>query len=258
MNWPELLSRVRAETFVKHVEPHEEIASTNDRALELAADIDLPTPALVIAERQTAGRGRSSNVWRSGPGSLTFSLIIERPATLPIEQTPIISLLAGLAVQRAISTVVAGRPVKVKWPNDVYVDGRKASGILTEVASSAARRIVIGIGINVNNSLADAPADIRTKAVSLREAVGRTIDSVELLVATLVAIETELSIAEAHGGFDVARWSPHCLLQGKRVCLRTPRGDVAGLCTGVSDRGELLIGTEVHAHRYSGGEIVSF
>lgn len=258
MDWPELLSRVRAETFVEHVELLDEIASTNDRGLELAADADLPTPALIIAERQTAGRGRSANVWRSGPGSLTFSLVVERPTKLPIEQTPIVSLLAGLAVRRAIATVVAGQTVKVKWPNDVYINGRKACGILTEIPSLASRRIVIGVGINANNSLADAPAEIRAKAISLCEATGRTIAAVELLVATLVALEEEISIAEACGGFDMARWSPHCLLQGRTVRLRTLRGEIAGLCGGVTDRGELLIDTDGRTHRCAAGEIISF
>jgi len=257
MDWPELLSRVRAETFVKHVESHDEIGSTNDRALVLAGDAECPVPALVIAKRQTAGRGRAANVWRSGPGSLTFSLIVNRPA-LPIEQTPIVSLLAGLGVRKGVSSVVAGHSVKVKWPNDVYVDGRKACGILTEIANLAPGRVVIGIGVNANNSLAEAPQEIRSKAVSLREATEQAIDSIELLVAMLIAIEEEFSLAEASGGFDVARWSPHCLLQGRTVRLRTPREEIAGLCVGVSDHGELLVGSEAHIHACSAGEIVSF
>ena len=258
MNWPDLLSRVRAETFVEHIEPHEELASTNDRSLVLAADADLPTPALVIAERQTAGRGRATNVWRSGPGSLTFSLLIERPTKIPVEQTPVISLLAGLAVRQAIAPFVAGEPVKVKWPNDVYVNGRKACGILTEIPSAASHRIVIGVGINANNSLAEAPEEIRHRAISLHEASGRAIDLIELLVSTLVAFEEELSIAAASGGFSAARWQPHCFLTGRTVRLRTPREDVAGFCTGISELGELLITSEMREVRCSAGEIVAF
>lgn len=258
MNWSEALSRVRAETFVEHIERHDEIASTNDRALVLTGDADLPTPALVIAERQTAGRGRAANIWRSGPGSLTFSLIINRPTQFPPAQTPVVSLLAGLAVRRAIAPFVAGESVTVKWPNDVYVAGRKACGILTEIPSAASNRIVIGVGINANNSFADAPTEIRSKAISLQEATGRTINPIELLVATLVGIEDEISNGEAVGGFDVARWSPHCLLRGRTVRLRAQRSEVTGLCTGISERGELLIRTEVQEMRFSAGEILSF
>jgi len=247
-----------AYAFVTHVERHDEIASTNDRALVLAADSDLPTPALVIAERQTAGRGRAANVWRSGPGSLTFSLVIDRPKRLPPEQTPIVSLLAGLAVRQAIAHFVAGDSVKVKWPNDVYLAERKVCGILTEIPSAASHRIVVGIGINANNSLADAPAEIRNKAISLQDAKGQTIDSDALLVATLIAIEEELSIAEANGGFDPRRWFPHCLLTGRSVRLRTPRGEITGRCEGVSDLGELLISDERGIHRCTAGEIVVF
>src|SRR5690349_2367368 len=128
-DWPAVVAGVRAETFVRHIEQHEEIGSTNDRAMELAVERDLPVPALVIAERQIAGRGRGGNVWRSGAGALTFSLVIERPAGLPRERMALLSLAAGLAAREAVVGAAPGHDVKVKWPNDVYLDGRKVCGI---------------------------------------------------------------------------------------------------------------------------------
>src|SRR5690606_15388684 len=135
-DWSAIAARIRSETFVRHVEQHVEIGSTNDRALELAADPELPTPAIVLTERQTAGRGRGANVWQSRPGALTFSLLIDPPAGLAPERVPLVSLAAGLAAREAIASAAPGHIAKVKWPNDVYLDGRKVCGILTEVAQS--------------------------------------------------------------------------------------------------------------------------
>ncbi|MDQ3330303.1 MAG: biotin--[acetyl-CoA-carboxylase] ligase, partial [Planctomycetota bacterium] len=180
------------------------------------------------------------------------------PATLPAERTPILSLLAGLAARRAVAALAPGREVKVKWPNDVYLDGRKVCGILAEVPSPASGRIVIGIGINANNSLDDAPDEVRRRAVSMREATGRPIDVGELLVAALINLEEELSYAARAGELPVERWLPHCLLDGRAVCLRTPRGEVTGRCVGVASTGELLLETATGRRSYTTGEVIRF
>lgn len=258
-DWSAIASRVRSETFVRHIERHEEIGSTNDRAMVLAAERDLPIPALVLTERQTAGRGRSANVWRSGPGALTFSVIVERPPGVPAARTPIVSLLAGLAARRAIAGCVPDAvAVKVKWPNDVYLAGRKVCGILTEVPSSSPHRIIIGIGINGNNSLSDAPDDVRRRAVSIREATGTNVDLGELLVATLIGLEEELAAFGITGEISIDSWSPHCLLTGRDIRLRLPNGDVCGVCTGVASTGSLRLETKEGPSEYKFGEVIGF
>lgn len=250
--------RLRTETFVRHVELHDELASTNDRAMELAVDAELPLPAIVLAERQTAGRGRGANVWRSGPGALTFSLVVERPSGLPRERMPLLSLAAGLAVREAVASVVPGRAVKVKWPNDVYLDGRKVCGILTEVPPRFPDRAVVGVGLNVNNSLDEAPDEVRRRAVSIAETIGYAVDSAELLVSLLVRLESELQSFAEQGGVPVARWATHCLLTDRQVQLQSPAGEVIGQCLGVSDEGALLLDgpNGVQAHR--AGEVITF
>lgn len=258
IDWPAIVARVRTETFLRHVERHEELASTNDRALELAADGDLPLPAIVLTERQTAGRGRGVNVWRSGPGALAFSLIVERPDGLPRERMPVLSLAAGLAVRDAVGAVVPGHAVKVKWPNDVYLDGRKVCGILTEVPPRSPDRAVIGIGLNVNNTLDDAPEEIRRRAVSIIERVGRAVDAGELLVSLLVGLESELAEFAEEGGLPLVRWSPHCLLSGRQIRLGSPAGKTAGRCAGVNDAGALLIETSNGVQAFRSGEVIAF
>src|SRR5688572_15119912 len=103
------VKRILAETSARHVESHEELGSTNDRARELAADESLETPLLVIAERQTAGRGRGANRWWAGTGSLTFSLVLSAERwKLPAARWPTIALTAGLAVCEAVDELLRG------------------------------------------------------------------------------------------------------------------------------------------------------
>ena len=253
-----IASRLRAETFVHHVELHGELPSTNDRALELAVDQGVPTPAIVLTERQTSGRGRGGNIWQSGPGALTFSLLIDRPQALMAERAPLLSLVAGLAVRDAVAAVARGHVVQVKWPNDVYLDGRKVCGILIEIPSAAANRMAIGIGVNVNNDFAGAPADLRQRAVSVSEVLGRPADMAETLVSLLIRLEAELTALAATGGLPMGRWAAHCLLTGREVVLKTPGGEFAGHCLGISEEGSLLLDGPDGPQAFRGGEIVSF
>lgn len=253
IDWSAVAARVRNETFVRHVERHESLRSTNDRAAELAGVPELPLPAAVLTAEQTAGRGRGGNVWRSGPGALTFSLVVV--PSLPRERWPLLSLAAGLAVRDAVATVAVGHDVRVKWPNDVHLDGRKVGGILIEVPSP--RRAVVGVGINADNTLADAPQEIRTRAVSIREAMGRRCDVGDLLVGTLVRLEAEFAELATWRAVPAARWARHCLLTGRAVRLRTPAGDAAGLCRGVTADGGLILDGPAGGVFYA-GEAVMF
>ena len=253
IDWADLAGRVRSETFVRHVERHDSLASTNDRAVAIAGDPGLPIPAAILTAEQTAGRGRGGNAWRSGPGALTFSLVVSPP--LPRERWPLISLAAGLAVRDAVASVAADGDVRVKWPNDVYLDGRKVAGILIETAT--ADRAVVGIGVNADNSLADAPPEVRDRAISVRQATGGRCDLGDLLVGILVRLETEYAALGETGRVPVERWSRHCLLSGRAVRLRVPGREAGGLCRGVStDGGLILDGPDGGV--FFAGEAVSF
>ena len=154
------VQRITAETFVAKVECHSVIASTNDTAKQRAADAGCPLPLLVLADRQTAGRGRQSNRWWSDAGSLTFSVVVGAGQSRDNRSTPgLESLSAAIAVVEAVAPALPGRDLGICWPNDVIVSGRKLAGILVEVLGN--RRQVIGIGVNVNNHLQLAPDDVR-------------------------------------------------------------------------------------------------
>jgi BirA family transcriptional regulator, biotin operon repressor / biotin---[acetyl-CoA-carboxylase] ligase len=150
------------------------IGSTNDRAMA-AGDGGAPEGFCVLADRQTAGRGRLGRTWASPPSVGLYTSILFRPnAALP--SLPLLTLVAGLAVVDAIQEVAA-LATRLKWPNDVLLDGRKVAGILMELATSgsAVRYAVAGIGINVNHCEDDFPAELRSGATSLFQQGGRPI-----------------------------------------------------------------------------------
>jgi hypothetical protein len=134
------VDRLLQETFVARVECHQTLGSTNDRARQCAAEGG-PLPLLVLAENQTSGRGRGSNRWWTGPGSLAFSLLLDA-ADLRIERSrsPLVALAAAVAVAETVAHRLPDRQVGIHWPNDVFADNRKLAGILVETLSPPALR----------------------------------------------------------------------------------------------------------------------
>jgi BirA family biotin operon repressor/biotin-[acetyl-CoA-carboxylase] ligase len=249
--------RLLSETFVRSVEHHAEIGSTNDRALALAAKTmtDDATPALVVADRQTAGRGRGRNTWWAADGALTFSLVLDAHAhRLPPGRWPTIALTVGLAVCETLCEPLAPRRPRLKWPNDVLLDGRKLCGILIEVPSSAAGRVVIGVGLNVNNPLTDAPPEVRQRATSLIDETGRTHDRTDLLIGILRRLDHDLALLSV--GAQAAlqhRWSEWCDLTGRTVAVYQGEQVVEGVCEGIDADGALRLRTPFGPERlYSG------
>jgi BirA family biotin operon repressor/biotin-[acetyl-CoA-carboxylase] ligase len=161
-----------------------EVDSTNKLTKELARQ-GAPTGLCVVADKQTAGRGRRGRNWVSPPGSgLWFSLLL-RPPMAPSE-VPCFSLIAGAVVARAIRQVT-GLPAMVKWPNDVLVHGGKVCGILIEMSAEVEHlnHLVVGIGVNVNLSANQWPAELRNVATSLSQESGTKVRRLPLLHAIL-------------------------------------------------------------------------
>jgi BirA family biotin operon repressor/biotin-[acetyl-CoA-carboxylase] ligase len=253
------LDRIRSSGLVREVEFHAEIDSTNDRATEQARLPQLDCPYLVLAARQSAGRGRGSNRWWSAPGALTFSLVLDaRQSGLPPERWPQIALAAGGAVCEAIEQSIPDAAVGLKWPNDVYLAGKKACGILVEAPAGGTGRLLVGTGVNVNNSLASAPPELTQIATSMIDVAGRPFDLTDVLLAILARFGDWRShlVNNERGLFE--RWRTRCLLTGKRVCLNTGSRQVTGLCRGIDDAGLLVLSTPDGTERYLSGTIVSF
>jgi BirA family biotin operon repressor/biotin-[acetyl-CoA-carboxylase] ligase len=143
-------------------------------------DADAPEGAVAVTEEQTAGRGRLGREWHAPPGSSILLSLVLRPR-VPPPQLPELSVVAGHAVAAAL-TDAAGVTPTVKLPNDVLIDGKKVAGILAEAADG---RVVLGIGVNVNQRKAELPVT----AASLRSATGRELERAPLVAAILVELE---------------------------------------------------------------------
>ena len=250
-------ARIVRESFVQQVRAHETIDSTNDDALEFCRNNPCPVPLLVVTSRQTAGRGRGSNQWWSTAGALTCSLVIQ-PADFGIaeQQWPKASLTTGLSICRALDSLASQQQVALKWPNDVWMNRRKICGILIEVGGRRpAPKLVIGIGINVNNSFAGAPDDLQDIATSLVDTTGTVFELTEVLVGVLQELERQLARLRDDDQQLAAEWQARCALRGRSVELESGRQRIEGTCLGIDADGALMLQTSAGQERFFGGVI---
>jgi BirA family biotin operon repressor/biotin-[acetyl-CoA-carboxylase] ligase len=251
------LALLSSHSLVGAIEFHPEIASTNDRALAAAAEGCIAgLPLLVLAGRQSAGRGRGQNSWWAGEGSLAFSLLIDTAARgLPTDRWPQLSLTTGLAICEALAELLPGRAVGLKWPNDVWLLGKKVCGILIEPPPRALERLVVGIGVNVNSSFAAAPEELARIAISLRDAAGSELPLAHVLAALLTHLDAcwrELAESPAR---LAPRWREYDVLLGREVELTRGGQRVAGRAEGLDESGALLLRTAAGLERHFSGSI---
>jgi BirA family biotin operon repressor/biotin-[acetyl-CoA-carboxylase] ligase len=214
------------------------IDSTNAEAMRLAAE-GAPEGTLVVADEQTAGRGRAGRRWFTPPGSgLAVSLVL-RPV-LPANQIGHLGLLGGVATVQAIESLCNLRP-KLKWPNDILVNEKKVAGILGESSHQASgpEWMVLGIGINVNTG-PPSGTEARHKASFLTEQSGHPLNRVRLL------LELVRALAEHYPQLGqtslVTAWERRMIWRGKRVRVLNPGGTpIEGIALGLAPDGELRL-----------------
>lgn len=253
------LHRLTDSGLIAHIDYHESLGSTSDRALELAAAGVLPLPLLVLAERQTEGRGRGTNRWWSAAGALTFSLVMEAPPDrLPPQRWPLVALVAGLAVAEALEPLCTAGLFQVKWPNDVYLDGGKVCGILSESVPGASDRLVAGIGVNVNNTLGPA-RDAVGNARALIDVDGRARDLTEVLLAILDRLDQRWrELAAGEFSLLAGEYRRRCFLTGKTLTVQAGAERLVGRCAGIGNDGALTLFTETGERRVVSGTIESW
>lgn len=265
------LSRIQATAELQHLEFHPILESTNSLAMQLIPDLTAHRPALVLTEHQTAGRGRGGHQWFSDAGALTFSIVLDVEA-FPAEQRCLISIATGIAVRRtleqALEDISIGsgsgshsrtRRITVKWPNDVLIDDRKVCGVLTELSADPDQvSVVIGVGINVNNSLVSLPAEIQSKATSIFDVCGQSVDQSELLIQLLKQIQSSCRRLKSDPAGIIDELNQWHVLSGKQVQVDLGNQTVDGLCVGVDPDGSLLLKKATEIHRIVAGSIVSW
>jgi BirA family transcriptional regulator, biotin operon repressor / biotin---[acetyl-CoA-carboxylase] ligase len=241
--------------------------STNDLAAERAR-AGAPAGLVIVADAQTSGRGRLGRGWHSPADENLYLSIVLRPGR-PAAEIPPLTLLAGAGVARALRSLGLGP--RLKWPNDVELveDGgregpegkqrRKVAGILTEMASAggSALHVVVGIGINANG--VDFPPEIAGRATSLRRALGRAVDRVELLAALLDAFEPLCEEFERRGpAAAVEAFAAHAAFPAPcRVTAPGRPGDrLEGIALGIDADGALRLQDDTgQIHRVISGEL---
>jgi BirA family biotin operon repressor/biotin-[acetyl-CoA-carboxylase] ligase len=224
----------------RHIIHYFRTDSTNGVALKLAAE-GAEHGTVVVAEEQTAGRGRLGRVWFSEKSSGIYTSIILRPPLAP-SAAPVLTLMAGLAAQKAVSAIT-GLAVDIRWPNDLLMNGKKVCGILTEMSAEVDRLhvVVLGIGINVNHSL--MPTELENIATSLRMEAHRGISRVQVIVTLLREIERHYQLLLKSGNKAITeRWeAASTFAHGKRVRVVTATGEALATTTGVESSGALKI-----------------
>jgi BirA family transcriptional regulator, biotin operon repressor / biotin---[acetyl-CoA-carboxylase] ligase len=243
---------LRAAALGRRFELHESIGSTNDRARELARD-GAPHGTLVVAEEQAHGRGRHGRAWHSPRGQGVWASVLLLPRR-PVAEHPQVPLLAGLAVADALRSEAGAAEVRLRWPNDVDLAGRKVAGILCESAAGTA--VIAGIGINVERGA--VPPELADSATSLA-GEGLCVAREALLAALLGRLEERLGTWEA-GGFEALRGEYLELLSpaGREVRLTGAgggRAEVRGVFDTVDARGALVLRTERGVEAFHAGQV---
>ena len=236
-----LTDRTEGSRFGGSYRYYDEIESTNVEAKSLAGS-GAPEGTVVIAEAQTAGRGRLGRRWTSPAGKgLLFSALL-RPA-LPMGDAHMLTLVAACAAAEALESL-AEVPVRIKWPNDLFIGDRKVGGILLEVAGEQDEVdwIVVGIGVNVNTEYSELPVALRRTATSLKMATGEPVDRSELLARLLLTLDAHYARALADC-FEsaVSGFRSRDYLLDRTVSVQTRDGAVVGEASGIDERGALLV-----------------
>ena len=264
-------ARVRLAPFGDRILFFNTVGSSNDAALSVADD-PAAEGTIVLANAQTAGRGRRGREWFSPAGSglyVSVVLRVPRGADESGPRTALLTLAAGVALAEAIE-LLAGLRVDIKWPNDLYVKRRKLAGILAEAVGAGrwsaadasgplhdgAARVVLGYGINV--SATAYPPELGERVTSLESELGRPIDRWAVLVETLAALarrHRDLSSGRFDAILDAWRLRAPAS-RGATVSWSTPAGLVRGETAGVDEQGALLVRVGDRLERIVGGELI--
>ena len=238
-NKRELEQGLKTKTMGQTIYFYEETDTTNNRARELALE-GAPEGTLVVAEKQTAGRGRRGKVWESPLGTGIWMSLVLRPQIAPTEAS-VLTILCGLATAEAIEAET-GLSAGIKWPNDILINGKKAVGILTEMdcEMSEVHFVIPGIGINVNT--ASFPPEIAEIATSLYLECGKTVSRRRLVHRVLERLEEHYETFLRTGSFAamLEDYRKHCITLGKEVHV-LGREPFFAEALDITPEGELLV-----------------
>ncbi len=234
----------------------DEVESTNTLASEWINE-GAPHGAVVVADHQTRGRGRLGRTWIAEAGlNLTFSIIL-RP-DLPFDRLGMLTIAACTSVARTIERFADPLQTSIKWPNDVYLGGRKMCGMLLESSWNSPVRnpaVVLGIGLNVNQD--EFPEEIRENATSLLVETGRVVTRAELFAALLSDFEQCVAMIEEDPERVRNDYAVKMMSLNDEICLRFAATDrsVKGVVVGIDDSGAIVLDTSSGRRVFHAGEV---
>lgn len=223
----------------RYVRWYDSVPSTNDLALRLT-EIPVPEGTVIVAEEQTAGRGRFGRAWASPRGGVWLSVILS--PGLPPDRIPVIGFCAAIAAAQAIRKTT-GLLARLKWPNDVLVEGKKVVGILAEAPPGAAW-VVVGIGINANiaQDALPVPEGAGYPATSLQALLGQTVDREALIRSLLREFDGGYAVLKSVGVPGVLRrWREMAETLGRAVLVETPNATIDGTACDINEAGALVV-----------------
>lgn len=228
-------AQLDARRFGRRLEVHPVLGSTQDRCRALAL-AGAPAGTAVLAEAQTAGRGRRGQRWCSAPGlGLWMSVVVPAAGHPP----GVVTLSCAVAVRRGIRAA-GGPPLDVKWPNDLELGGRKVCGILIE--AFAGKRAVLGVGVNVHHAAGDLPPSLRDRATALDAAVAQPLERNRLAARVLEALEeTFAALDDGQAAELLAAWRAACGHLGAAVRIEGPVRTVTGIAEDIDAAGALRV-----------------
>jgi BirA family biotin operon repressor/biotin-[acetyl-CoA-carboxylase] ligase len=241
INAANIQKHLMTKRYGQHIHYYETCPSTQPIAHEAEQNGALDG-TVIVAEKQTAGRGRMARPWSSVAGKGIWMSIIIRPTLTP-QQAPQMTLVAAVAVTRAVEELT-GIEANIKWPNDVLIDGKKITGILTELQTDPDQvtAVILGIGVNVNQDLEDFPEELQSIVTSLKLVTGKTVDRAQLIAKIFSYLELYTEMYEKHGfGPIKILWEGYSNTIGKRIRAVMLNETITGTAIGISDEGVLQL-----------------
>jgi BirA family biotin operon repressor/biotin-[acetyl-CoA-carboxylase] ligase len=252
----EILNNLSTNIFGKDIFFYQVVTSTQKIATEMAMS-GAAEGTVIVAEEQTEGRGRLQRKWHTPSGNSVAMSIIIRPRIL-LSSTPHFTLLVAVSIVKAIKDISTLNP-KIKWPNDILINGKKSVGILTELNAEADQInfLIVGIGINVNQVIDDLPKEIQNIATSLAIEDGKKFRRAELIRSILTNLEYfyEKYIKE---GFTSIKdiWEKESCTIGENIIAKTSLETIEGRAVGITNDGILLLeDKEGNIHNIISGDI---
>ena len=249
-------ANLHTKTLGQVIEYYTQLDSTNEEAWRII-DEGVKPGTIIITDRQLSGKGRNGTKWQSkADRSLTFSVVIQ-PNNLSGSKTGVFPLLSGVAIVRALQDMnIDGG---LKWPNDIIISGKKLGGILCEsrIQGKSINWVVLGIGINVNETADDFENDISHTATSLYLEVGDFMQRERLLAAILNHLEILLNeLIENSKSFDINKyWIPHCIHKNKQITFQDGDQIRQGLFKSLKKNGECVIEINGTTQSFTGAVI---